>query len=527
MTWKKTLDPDQKGWFKKRFRNFPLIKLPNFRDVIDIGNNISLFENISRLDRFELIAKLNQFLINVNDSEATEKMRNLLRKAVLEEILKNSETIDRQFYALRLHQVIDQLNLDSEIPGYPCVFIGCRYQADRHRSFVVHIKRCHPNIKHVKCNFKKRCDQTFPGVDELVNHIKALHSDTEATVAPHLIASSGLVDEINVPCKCNQLSCNGVQFPSVKKLMSHWNSFHSSENRECIFLGCTTTFSTQKVGQNHFRLQHKHMKKLTLKNRHLVEPIASASGECSTAVDMPGPQPAENLEEQRRFDLGDDNYGEADFDIIENSDNAIETESEKQSSEEFYMFYYSDFLNRLTNFKFIPQATVTEIAEEYLSNTRKSLKSREVLLRKSLQSLPQISESDIEKVVREVLVNDKFLTAQTNLNSEFKRTKFVQEKMQYVSPVEIVLNEDEVRRGEKKDIYHYVPLTHSIKVLLEDPSLNKMLALNAGKSKYDGKIYDVKDGTAYRENVFFKENPDAFSILLYSDAVELKGSRQN
>ena len=311
--------------------------------------------------------------------------------------------------------------------------------------------------------------------------------------------------------------------------MSHWNSFHSSETRDCIFFGCTTTFSTQKVGQNHFRLQHKHTKKLTLKNRHLVEPLASTSGVCSTAVDMPGHQSAENLEELRddRFDLGEEIYGEADFDVIENSDSSNETESEKQSSEEFYMFYYADFLNRLTNFKFIPQATVTEIAEEYLSNTQKSLKNREVLLRKSLQSIAQISENDIEKVVKEVLVNDKFLLAQSNLNSEYKRTKFVQEKMQYVSPVEIILNEDEVRLGKKKDVLHYIPLTHSIKVLLEDPSLNKMLALNTGGSKNNGKICDVKDGTAYRENIFFKENPDAYSILLYSDAVELKGSRQN
>ena len=52
-----------------------------------------IFENILRLDRFELIAKLNLFLINVNDSEETEKMRNLLRKVVLEEILKNKQPL--------------------------------------------------------------------------------------------------------------------------------------------------------------------------------------------------------------------------------------------------------------------------------------------------------------------------------------------------------------------------------------------------------------------------------------------------
>ena len=34
-------------------------------------------------------------------------------------------------------------------------------------------------------------------------------------------------------------------------------------------------------------------------------------------------------------------------------------------------------------------------------------------------------------------------------------------------------------------------------------------------------LRDVKDGGAFKENAYFQENPDAYSILLYSDAVEL------
>ena len=63
----------------------------------------------------------------------------------------------------------------------------------------------------------------------------------------------------------------------------------------------------------------------------------------------------------------------------------------------------------------------------------------------------------------------------------------------------------------------------SVKTLLEDPSMNKMLALSSGnRTSSEGKICDLKDGSAFKENPFFVNNPDAISILLYSDAVELK-----
>ena len=200
----------------------------------------------------------------------------------------------------------------------------------------------------------------------------------------------------------------------------------------------------------------------------------------------------------------------------------IESDVDKQTAEDYYMFYYADFLNRLTSFKYIPQTTVTDIAEEYLANTKKSLKQREILLRNSLKSIPNISQNDVEKIVLDVLGNDNFLKAQIALNSEYKRTKFVQENMNYVGPDEIVLNEEEIKQGKKKDVLHFIKISESVKTLLEDPSLNKMMALSSASRSSEAKIRDLKDGSSYKENLFFVNNPDAYSILLYSDAVELK-----
>ena len=113
------------------------------------------------------------------------------------------------------------------------------------------------------------------------------------------------------------------------------------------------------------------------------------------------------------------------------------------------------------------------------------------------------------------------MNAQVQLGTEYKRLKYVKENKNYVAPEEITLNKEEVRLGSKKDAYHYIPLVSSIKTLLQDDSFNKMIALN-NRAPQDDKIVDLKDGSVYKTSTFFQGSPDAFSILLYSDAVELK-----
>ena len=59
-------------------------------------------------------------------------------------------------------------------------------------------------------------------------------------------------------------------------------------------------------------------------------------------------------------------------------------------------------MNRLSNFKFIPNSSVQEIAEEYIMNTRKSLESRKSLLKKSLDGLANISQEEKDKILSEL-----------------------------------------------------------------------------------------------------------------------------
>ena len=191
---------------------------------------------------------------------------------------------------------------------------------------------------------------------------------------------------------------------------------------------------------------------------------------------------------------------------------------------DYFLMQYSDFLNRLCHFNFIPVKTVTKIANEYLQNSLKSSSVRELKLRKSLESLPNITEAQVETIVKESILDDDYLNAQKELSSAFKRNKFVQENFKYVPPVQYVLNPEEVKMGVSKDVIHYVDIKDSFKTLLEDKSFLEVLESDKNRIRVSDTtevLRDLCDESAYNDNYSFRNNPGAFAAHFYSDAVEL------
>ena len=475
---------------------------------------VRLFNNILNLDLFQIKSNLDLFSSEYHQSDDQEKLRMKLKKSLLEEILK-SDVDDRDFYETCLKETVDMTMLRSRREsGYPCCLAGCNYISGRHRNYIMHIKRAHPNAKSVLCNYKKKCQRNFSSVEALVTHVNRDHSpevDQSVIVPP--------VAPINVSCKCNRRSCGGMVFSNTKGLMGHYNSFHASEERDCIFLGCKTDFhaSNPKTAMNHFRIYHKTTGKMDLKVRHLTG-SAQASSSSNLAEEV-------NVVEERNVSedifAGDvfDEPDQDDLGDLAQQEDFVGDELES-SQENYYLQYYSDFLNRLAHFKFIPQSTIQDICEEYILNTKKSLKMREKALVKSLKDRTDLSNTDIDKIVSDVMENDEVLNAQIKLNTEYKRLKFVQESPSYVGPIEILLNKSEVQAGMKKDVLHYVPIVDSFKTLVQDTSFNKMVSMK--KRRNDTKVRDMKDGTVFHNSEYFQSNPEAFAALLYSDAVELK-----
>ena len=142
-------------------------------------------------------------------------------------------------------------------------------------------------------------------------------------------------------------------------------------------------------------------------------------------------------------------------------------------------------------------------------------------MRKSLGKIPGISEADVKKVLDDVHGDDIFLEAQSKLDSDYKIKQYLKEKFIHVSPVEIVLNPKEVKnKTESKAVIHYVPIINTFKNLIQDPSFIDVMESNVQNSDTET-FKDVKDGHLYRNNPFFKLNPSAYTMMIYSDAIEL------
>ena len=136
-----------------------------------------MLENISQFDRFELKSKLHQLSVEVADNEETGTMRNLLKKAIVEELLK-SNVGNKLHYQNILQVTKNQLHHAYQQKGYPCTLVGCRFIGKRHSFYVKHLKQSHPNITNILCNFKKNCNQRFGSVEDLVQHLKSFHSSS-------------------------------------------------------------------------------------------------------------------------------------------------------------------------------------------------------------------------------------------------------------------------------------------------------------------------------------------------------------
>ena len=92
-----------------------------------------------------------------------------------------------------------------------------------------------------------------------------------------------------------------------------------------------------------------------------------------------------------------------------------------------------------------------------------------------------------------------------------KRVKFLQENFPNVQPISIDLPSGK---------YEYVPIGETLKLLMEDDSYIKQKADDP--YTYEEGIYkDTRDGELFRENAFFKLNPDAIGLLLFQDELEV------
>jgi hypothetical protein len=107
-----------------------------------------------------------------------------------------------------------------------------------------------------------------------------------------------------------------------------------------------------------------------------------------------------------------------------------------------------------------------------------------------------------------------FVYLQSEYSSYYKINKQLQDSSLYIPPCEIKLPPDS---SGKISTFQYTPVDKTLEAVTSDPDFGKL----SQEPTPEGVLYDIKDGTAWRENKYFQENPDALTGMLYSDALEL------
>ena len=396
--------------------------------------------------------------------------------------------------------------------------MGCLFIADRHRNYVKHIRTVHPNQNRVVCKFNHQCRRQYSSVRLLIEHIKEDHFSTNQYDEKLSISSRPLtkaVTDVNQECRCDLRSCDGKKFPSLKLFMKHFNTSHLREPRVCIFEGCNTQFNLNSTSRHHFRLKHVVPKLLKLKDKHVVQDMSRLNipnnevslipiNEVSLASDMVS------------FDQGEttETYDETDLEVLMTEGVIACTEMDKK----YHLDAYADFMNRMHTMKYVPKKTMQIISSEYLLQNVKSLDTMKSKLRMSLSELG-LDNVKIEEVIDESVTSSGMISAQEELDTEYKRTKYIKENFKYVEPKEIVLNPQEVKQGKPKEVLHYISVVDSFKMLLEDDSFIELLSNSNRDRSVPGILRDIKDGSAYKSSEFFIKHPSAMVALFYSDAL--------
>ena len=471
---------------------------------------------LNQIDQFQVMNMSRRFSVDISNIRSFSQQKYMIQRVVIEQILRSNLVENRDYY----ERILDETkqNIAFQVPRkYECSLIGCLYRGDTHRDYLQHMKRIHSNYESYSCNHNHVCALQFSSLPLLLDHVKSSHTRSNERRNPPRVLVSRVV------CKCTLIGCSGKTFNSVEDLSSHIVNYHSEEHRECIFSECTYKFKPGKTdsARRHVRIQHKNKDALLVKQKYLVSGPDRVTGDHMSVVAQDSlPEEQARIECDYSVEENQELYCEDDLTQLFNDNHAPIVNVEDFP---YFKMQYADFLNRMSHFKFLPYRTVHTISLEYLDNYIKANDAKKSKLISSLKKIPDLSEEQIGAVVSDTFGEDEFMQAQIDLNTEYKLTKYIQEHFQYIAPVEIVLNKDEVVRGKPKDVVHYVPICESFKALIQDKSLNEVWRSHREKNNLqeDDVLTDLLDGTQFEDNTFFKNNPGAYAAHFYSDSIEV------
>ena len=476
-----------------------------------------LFQKLTKVLRNEVNAPevehyCDIYKIKLLECSSFSQKKYHLQKVLLEEILKSDPITNREFYESLLDSTLSYLNVKKrDTWKYTCIFAGCLFKGNTHRQYRSHLHNIHPNRSSYRCNHNNTCLRNFECLESLEKHCKEDHiANSYSDDGGH---QEALVLSQN--CKCIMLSCGQMNFESVKDLTTHISVFHLLQPRYCVFDNCEAFFKKGQSTTKHFREKHVKKNKLLLKEANCIALPSTIDNRLDHSVDD--------------FDLCCEDDRDDSFWVDEEEDALFHQDiiqSEKEcagsiSNELQMRMAWADFLNRLSNFKFIPNTSVKLVAEEYIQLSKRSAAYKNTKLEESMKKNTMLSKEQISQIIDEVVSSDPYIQIQEDLSSEKKRIAFLKQHFHFIEPEELILNPEEVKLGLKKDSVMYVPLHKALKTLIEDKTYVKVLEQLLNTKRVESCLKEVVDGSGLKENNYFKQYPGAIPLLFYSDAVEL------
>ena len=455
--------------------------------------NKCLFKGI---DYCALKSELIERKIDFSPSDTYHILTLRLRK----EILKCYP--DQKFLLDNVQQELDNYNENKHKGGsrYICKIPGCPFNSVNYRKYLSHLDMVHRSSKsRFVCQYRHQCSREFQSLILLKNHISRDHSNKTTTVEMN---QNQLVVELTI-IKCAEQSCGHQSVSSIPELKKHLYSAHTDKKEEiqCIF--CTYKSNTTSTLQSHISRKHKVQTVNTLTPNLVKIREDQDEGERGTE--------GEAFEE---------NSAEIDFDSLDISvDGVYEdiwNEDIYEDRDELFVKAVAIMFNSWMNVKGIAWSTVNAIVQEVFESYNKGVVFTKRKIRSRMLA-DGVETETIENALNILDDEDPFMLARKELEKESKRKKFICSSFPHVQPVTVQLNSI---REEKAETMQYVPIKDSVKLLLEDQTYIEQKNEDPYFSQA-GVVKDIRDGTCYRENEFFKINPDAVPLIVFIDELEV------
>ena len=379
-----------------------------------------------------------------------------------------------------------------------------------------------PRKASIPCIWSK-CSSRFRYARNAKKHFKNTHNK----IASKNTNVVKLIDR-DIVLQCELGSCFGKLVNGEMPFMSHLSKhLDSNEKVKCPFEKCDKDFNMKTSFKAHISRQHRHHGFRKFKSHLLVSSArpTALGPQPVGAGEVPSGGPDDNPDGLDDEPGGPDDAPGGPDDAPGGPDDdsdvemSIDGQEQKRDIGDSIFLSLVDFYNFLGNVLCIGYINVQFVAEKIHSVVELNCRLLEAILK---EECPANYTRIVHRLRNEDVLRNSHLpkgqgqSGIKSLFSEYERNRHIEEMMTHVPPKQIALNPGRPK-NETKTI-QYVPIVETLKVLLEDPTYKEQarreaeLMRQAEDSPYLG---DLKNGFVFRDNKFFRENPDAIPIVLY------------